>query len=64
MRGEKPSNKNEINEIIIIYDYNKSKDVNIDIYYKEEIQKVIGETISREKLFGDRFVKIININAK
>jgi len=64
MRGEKPSNKNEINEIIIIYDYNKSKDVNIDIYYKEEIQKVIGETISREKLFWDRFVKIININAK
>ena len=57
MRSEETSNKNEINEITIIYDYNKSKDINIDIDYKEKIKKVIGETISREKLFGERFVK-------
>ena len=54
MRSEEPSNKNEIT---IIYDYNKSKDVNIDIDYKKKVKKVIGETISREKLFGERFVK-------
>ena len=50
-------NKNEINEITIIYDYNKSEDVNINIDDKEEAKKEIGETISREKLFGERFVK-------
>ena len=57
MRSEETSNKNEINEITIIYDYNKSKDINIDIDYKEKVKKEIGETISREKLFGERFVK-------
>ena len=57
MRSEKPSNKNKINEITIIYDYNKSRDVNINKYYKEEVKEAIGETISREKLFGERFVK-------
>ena len=57
MGSEEPSNKNEINEITIIYDYNKSKDVNINIDYKEKVKKEIGETISREKLFGERFVK-------
>ena len=54
MGSEESSNKNEIT---IIYDYNKSKDINIDIEYKEEVKKEIGETISREKLFGERFVK-------
>ena len=57
MGSEEPSNKNEINEITIIYDYNKSKYININIDYKEKIKKEIGETISREKLFGERFVK-------
>ena len=46
-----------VNEISIIYDYNRSKDININIDYKEKVKKVIGETISREKLFGERFVK-------
>ena len=55
MRSEETSNKNEINEITIIYDYNKSKDINNDD--KERFKKEIGETISREKLFGERFVK-------
>ena len=50
-------NKNEINEITIIYDYNRSKNLNINIDYKEEVKKEIGETISREKLFGERFIK-------
>ena len=55
MRSEETSNKNEINEITIIYDYNKSKDIKIDD--REEVQKELGESISREKLFGERFVK-------
>ena len=55
MRSEETLNKNEINEITIIYDYNKSKDINNDD--KERFKKEIGETISREKLFGERFVK-------
>ena len=50
-------NKEEIDEITIIYDYNKSKDININIDDKEEVKKVIGETISREKLFGESFIK-------
>ena len=39
MRREETSNKNEINEITIIYDYNKSKDIKINIVYKEKIKK-------------------------
>ena len=54
MGSEESSNKNEIT---IIYDYNKSEDVNINIDDKEEAKKEIGETISREKLFGEKFVK-------
>ena len=49
-------------EITIIYDYNKSKDIIIED--REEIQKELGESISREKLFGERFVKIIKTNVK
>ena len=49
-------------EITIIYDYNKSKDIIIED--REKVQKYLGESISREKLFGERFVKIIKINAK
>ena len=55
MRSKEILNKNEINEITIIYDYNKSKDINSDD--KERFEKELGETISREKLFGERFVK-------
>ena len=61
MTNKEDINTNKVNEISIIYDYNKSKDINIDVDYKEEIKKEIGETISREKLFGERFVKN-NIN--
>ena len=42
-------------EITIIYDYNKSKDIIIGD--REKVQKVLGESISREKLFGERFVE-------
>ena len=55
MRSKETLNTNEINEITIIYNYNKSKD--IDIEDKERFKKELGETISREKLFGERFVK-------
>ena len=49
MESKETLNKNEINEITIIYDYNKSKDIKIDD--REEIEKKLGESISREKLF-------------
>ena len=55
MRSNETLNTNEINEITIIYNYNKSKD--IDIEDKERFKKELEETISREKLFGERFVK-------
>ena len=55
MKRKKVLNKYENNEITIIYDYNKSKDIKNDD--KERFKKVLGETISREKLFGEIFVK-------
>ena len=55
MRSKEASNKYEINEITIIYDYNKSKDIKNDI--KKIFKKELGETISRKKLFGERFAK-------
>ena len=57
MRNKEDINTNSVNEISIIYDYNKSKDININVDYKKKVKKGIGETISREKLFGERFVK-------
>ena len=57
MRNKEDINTNSVNEISLIYDYNKSKDININVDYKEEVKKRIVETISREKLFGERFVK-------
>ena len=55
MTSEERLDKNEENEITIIYDYNKSKDMEVD--NRERIKKELGETISREKLFGERLVK-------
>ena len=55
MKYKEALNKYEINEITIIYDYNISKDIKIDD--RERIQEELEETISREKLFGERFVK-------
>ena len=52
MESKETLNKNEIT---IIYDYNKSKDIIIED--RERVQKELGESISREKLFGERFVK-------
>ena len=48
----KKEEENNINEITIIYDYNNSRK-----FYLEEKIPNIGETISREKLFGETFVK-------
>ena len=42
----------EIDEINKIYDYNKSREINIDKEYSEEVRKKIEESISKEKLFG------------
>ena len=55
MRSKETEDRYEINEITIIYDYYNSKDIKIDV--KERYLKELGETISREKLFGERFVK-------
>ncbi len=49
MRSKEVLNKDEINKIAIIYDYNISKDINIDD--KERVKKGTGKTISRAKLF-------------
>ena len=62
MENNETLNKDEINEISIIYDYNKSKDIKNDD--KERFKKELGETISREKLFGERFVKNNKNNCK
>ena len=64
MRSKETLNKDEVNEITIIYDYNKSKDIDINIDDKERYKNELGETISREKLFGERFVKKIKIYVK
>ena len=55
MKSKEALNKYEKNEITIIYDYNKSKDIKIDD--REKVKKELGVTISREKLFGEIFVK-------
>jgi len=49
-------NKEEIDEITIIYDYNKSEGIKIDDDVRENFKKELGETISREKLFGEIYV--------
>jgi surface protein len=49
-------NSENINKITIIYDFNKQKEIKIDEEYAEEIKKELGETISRKKLFGEKFV--------
>jgi len=38
MESEETSNKNEINEIAIIYDYNKIKNIIIDFDDKERLK--------------------------
>ena len=50
-------NKSDTNQITIIYDFNKSKEFKIDTEYKQKAKKTVGETISKEKIFGEIFVK-------
>ena len=50
-------NKSNTNQITIIYDFNKSKEFKIDNEYKQKAKKTVGETISKEKIFGEIFVK-------
>ena len=39
MRNKEDINTNNVNEISIIYDYNKSNYININVDYKEEVKK-------------------------
>ena len=39
MRNKEDININNVNEISIIYDYNKSNYININVDYKEEVKK-------------------------
>ena len=55
MENKEALNKNKIDKIIIIYDYLKSKEIKNDNI--KIIEKELGKTILREKLFGERFVK-------
>ena len=55
MKNEEELNEFKENEIIIIYNYNKAKI--ITLYDRDDVKKELGETLSREKLFGERFVK-------
>jgi len=54
-------NKEEIDEITIINDYNRSEGIEISDEIRESIKQELGETISRKKLFGEIYVKN-NIN--
>ena len=50
-------NENEIDELNIIYDFNKSREIDIPQEDIELFKEEMGETISKEKIFGERFVK-------
>ena len=55
--ADEKEDKNEVDEIIIIYDFNKSSKIEIPLHEVAAIKKDNGETISKKKLFGERFVK-------
>ena len=57
MEKKESLNKEETPEITIIYDLNKSERIKIDDNIRLTIKKELGETISREKLFGEIFIK-------
>ena len=57
MRSKETLNKDEVNEITIIYDYNKSKDIDINNDIKERYKKELGETISRGKIVWRKICK-------
>ena len=51
----KKEDENELDEITIIYNFNKIRKKEID--KTMEMKDDLGETISKEKLFGERFIK-------
>ena len=53
----KKEDENELDEITIIYNFNKSREIEIDERIKERIYKELGESISKEKIFGEIFIK-------
>ena len=53
----KKEDRNITDEINIIYDYNKSEEIKVDKEFMVKVKNQIGETISREKLFGEKFIE-------
>ena len=56
MKNGENYNKKYTNEITIIYDFNKSREFAIEDEFYDERTKELGDTISKEKLFGEIFV--------
>ena len=56
MKNGENYNKKYTNEITIIYDINKSREFAIEDEFYDERTKELGDTISKEKLFGEIFV--------
>ena len=46
----KKEDENDLVEITIIYNFNKSREIEIDEIWKERIYKELRETISKEKI--------------
>ena len=61
MEEERKLDKNEIDEITIFYDFKKSREIKIDDEFREKVKNNLGETISFQKLFGEKFVENNNI---
>ena len=57
MEEERKLDKNEIDEITIFYDFKKSREIKIDDEFREKVKNNLGETISFQKLFGEKFVE-------
>ena len=57
MEEERKLDKNEIDEITIFYDFKKSREIEIDDKFREKVKNNLGETISFQKLFGEKFVE-------
>ena len=56
MDAQSKQYENEINEITIIYNFGESMEIELDKEFIEKVRHNIGETISKEKLFGEIFV--------
>ena len=57
MEDKEKIKENDMNEITIIYDFSKSREFEIDHSYSVKVKEATGESMSKEKLFGEIFVK-------